>query len=357
VGSLNRLIENNIYFDPLTAMPNFFKFIEMDVKNTFGNQGSIMIFDMVKFLEINKNYGRETGDLFLKSFSFNLRSVLKEYENVLMFRTHGDEFTVIMQGMGRNSAEELAGYIKSEFRRVMQELGFMNADVHTLIFDYSNTINSIKDFYNIMFTESFKKLNSNPQKFGEEKFVDSIIGNFTNRIQETLALLNDAYNMALTDDISTLPNQRAAKIYLKHLMKETDEEKREFSILFIDGDNLRKYNQISYETGNEMIRALSQAIESSLRKNDRVFRWLSGDEFLVVLDKVNYDDGAKLAERIRISVEEETRNWLYPITVSIGIASYPEDGVCIQELISKAEKANAMAKNSGKNKVVRWIAG
>jgi diguanylate cyclase (GGDEF)-like protein len=357
VGFLNRVLENNIYFDPLTAMPNFFKFIEMDAEKTFGEQGSIMIFDMVKFFEINREYGRETGDLFLKSFSFNLRSILTPYDNVLMFRTHGDEFTIIMRGMCRGDAEGLADYIKLEFKRIMKELGFANADVHTLILEYSNTIQSIKDFYSIMFAESFKKLKSKQEKFSEEKVVDGIIGNFTNRIQETLGLLNDAYSMALTDDVSALPNRRAAKIYLKDLMKETDEDNKEFSILFIDGDNLRKYNQISYETGNEMIRALSQVIAGALRKNDRVFRWLSGDEFLVVLDKVNYEDGAKLAERIRFSVEEQTRNWLYPITVSIGIASYPDDGVSTQDLISKAEKANTMAKNSGKNKVVRWIAG
>jgi diguanylate cyclase (GGDEF)-like protein len=351
-----RVFENNIYFDPLTAMPNFFKFIESDVKSMFAGEGSIIIFDMVKFVEINECYGRDTGDLFLKSFAFNLRNILKDYNNVFMFRTHGDEFTVILPNMSYNKAKEISLFIRSEFRRIMKELGFINADVHTLVLNYSNNISSINEFYKIMFTESFKNSQQSNKKYSEERLIDSITGNFTNRIQETLSLLNDAYNLALTDDVSTLPNQRAAKIYLKDLMKDSGEIQHEFSLLFIDGDNLRKYNQISYETGNDMIKALSQALSSSLRKNDRIFRWLSGDEFLVVLDKVDYRDGAKLAERIRVTVEEQTKNWLYPITVSIGMASYPEDGENIQELVNKAEKANSIAKNSGKNKVVRWIA-
>lgn len=350
-----RVYENNIYFDPLTAMPNFFKFIESDAGSMFGERGSVIVFDMVKFIEINNTYGRDTGDSFLKSFAYNLRSLSNDYKDVLMFRTHGDEFTLIIKNMCEEEAEELAFHIRTEFQSIMRQLGFENADVHTLVISYSESIKSINQFYRMMFSKPFKNIKGRGEKFSEDRMVEGIIGNFTNRIQETLALLRDAYSLALTDDISTLPNQRAAKLYLKDLIKD-NEAVEGFSILFIDGDNLKRYNQISYETGNEMIRALSQVISGSLRKDDRIFRWLSGDEFLVVLDKVNYEDGIKLAERIRASVEEQTRKWLYPITVSIGMASYPEDGLCIQELINRAERANILAKNSGKNKVVRWMA-
>jgi diguanylate cyclase (GGDEF)-like protein len=352
-----RAFENSIYFDPLTAMPNFFKFIESDIKSMFGEQGSVLVFDMVKFVEINEVYGRETGDSFLKNFASNLRSVLKRYNEVEMFRTHGDEFTIIIQDITYKEAEHLAQYIKLEFQSIMKQLGFTNADVHILVLSYSNNINSINEFYKMMFKESFKNLQIGSGKFCDERLIDSITGNFTNRIQETLTLLRDAYSMAMTDEISMLPNQRAAKIYLKDLIRNNETEVlKEFSVLFIDGDNLKRYNQISYETGNEMIKGLSQVIADSLRKNDRIFRWLSGDEFLVVLDKVDFEDGMKLAERIRSNVEVQTEKWLYPITVSIGMASYPEDGATIKELVDKAEKANVIAKNSGKNKVVRWIA-
>ncbi len=353
-GSM-RIFEDNIYFDPLTAMPNFFSFIESDVKSMFGEQGSVLIFDMVKFIEINEVYGREIGDMFLKSFADALRSILMDYKGAAMFRTHGDEFTVIIQNMCGEDSEDLAQYIKSEFKRRMIKQGFANADLHTLAISYAQSVSSVNEFYKMMFNESFKKLKSRNKKFCDEKLVESIIGNFTNRIQETLSLLKDTYSMAMTDDVSTLPNQRAAKIFLKDLLKEESKEATEFSILFIDGDNLKRYNHISYETGNEMIKSLSQIIAGSIRKNDRIFRWLSGDEFLVVLDKISHEDGESLAERIRTAVEDQSRKWLYPITISIGMASYPEDGCCIQELINKAEKANAIAKRSGKNRVVRWM--
>jgi diguanylate cyclase (GGDEF)-like protein len=206
----------------------------------------------------------------------------------------------------------------------------------------------------MLFKRSIEEWKLGHKRFSEERLIENIVGNFTNRIQETLSLLNDAYSLALTDDISCLPNQRAAKMYLKSLIKDKEEMEKEFSILFIDGDNLKRYNTISYTKGNEMIKGLSSVIASSLRKKDKIFRWLTGDEFLVILDDVSSEDALRLADRIRSEVEDETKYWLYPITVSIGAASYPADGSNIEVILSKAEKSNIYAKNTGKNKVVKW---
>jgi diguanylate cyclase (GGDEF)-like protein len=236
----------------------------------------------------------------------------------------------------------------------MNNLGFSNADIHTLVLVYSHKITSIDIFYKMLFNKSLEEWKLGHERFSEERLIESITGNFTNRIKETLSLLNDAYSLALTDDISCLPNQRAARLYLKNLIIEKEKVNRTFSVLFIDGDNLKRYNTLSYSRGNEMIKGLSGVITSSLRKNDKIFRWFTGDEFLVILDDVNSEDAEKLADRIRSSVEEMTKYWLYPITVSIGTASYPEDGSNIEVILNKAEQANIYAKNTGKNRVIRW---
>ena len=348
------VIENNIYEDPLTGLSNFFKFIETDAKVMFAGNGSVVIFDMVRFEKVNSHYGRDVGDLFLINFSNILRNMLIGFEGVLKFRTHGDEFTIILPNFTESEAEELAQIIKEQYKNTMRDLNFEDADVHMLVLNYSDNITSIDKFYQLMFFKSFKESEGPNNKYSGRKVVENIVGNFTNRIKETLSLLNDAYNLALTDDISELPNQRAAKIYLKNLIKECCKSRNKFSILFIDGDNLKRYNQISYSAGNEMIKSLSVVISSSLRKNDRIFRWLTGDEFLVVLEDIDCEDEERLAERVRSTVEESTINWTYPITVSIGVASFPEDGNTMDEVLSKAEKSNIVAKSTGKNKVIRW---
>jgi diguanylate cyclase (GGDEF)-like protein len=131
-------------------------------------------------------------------------------------------------------------------------------------------------------------------------------------------------------------------------------DKNGFSLLFIDGDDLKRYNKVSYETGNDMIKRLSGIIVETLRNEDKIFRWLSGDEFLIVLKETNEVKAIRIAERIRQAVEEQTKTWIYPVTISIGISSYPKDGCCITELIDKAEKANGFAKDAGKNRVFTW---
>jgi diguanylate cyclase (GGDEF)-like protein len=357
VGHLAEVFESNIYLDPLTGMPNFFKFIEADVEAMFGEHGSVIVFDMANFQYINDTYGREVGDLFLKSFAGVLRDALVQFTNVLEFRTHGDEFTVIIKNMNLMEAKKLGEEVRKTFKETMASFGFFDADIHMLLLDYADKITSVNQFYKMLFKKSIEEWKLGQKRFSEERIIENVVGNFTNRIKETLSLLNDAYSLALTDDISCLPNQRAAKIFLKGLIKEREEMEKEFSILFIDGDNLKRYNNISYSKGNEMIKELSGVIAASLRKNDKIFRWLTGDEFLVILDNVNNSQAVKLADRIRSSVEEQTKFWLYPITVSIGIASYPVDGSNIEVILSKAEKANVYAKNTGKNKVIKWESG
>lgn len=354
VRGLAPILEKNIYLDPLTGMPNFFCLIESDIENIFGEQGSVVIFDIVKFSQINNKYGEELGDICLKVLSSNICSALASYNKASSYRTHGDEFSLIIPNISSEEAELLANLIRTSFKKNMINNGLSDIDVHILVFDYSEKINSASQFYKMMFSKSLGELKGRSRKFSKERLLDTVIENFTNRIQETLSLLNYAYNLALTDDISSLPNQRAAKLCLQSLVEESSKSNSEFCILFIDGDNLRRYNQVGYAVGNEMIKSLSLVISNSLRRNDKVFRWLSGDEFLVILNKVNYNNALKLAERIRGDVEEKTKNWRYPITVSIGIASYPSNGCSIDDIINKAEKANSIAKNLGKNKVIIW---
>ena len=127
---------------------------------------------------------------------------------------------------------------------------------------------------------------------------------------------------------------------------------RPFSILLVDGDRLKEYNStLGYQAGNEMIRDLGGAIVRAVRDGDFVGRWLMGDEFLVVLRRTSRKIAYGVAERIRRTVMESSKKWPLPITVSIGVASCPEDGRTSETLVEAAEKANAAAKLGGRNRV------
>ena len=82
-------------------------------------------------------------------------------------------------------------------------------------------------------------------------------------------------------------------------------------------------------------------------------RWFSGDEFLIVLPGADRQKALHVGERLRLLVEKTTKDWLFPITISVGVASFPEDGKTLEALLRKAEEANALAKKCGKNQVVK----
>mgnify|MGYP000960433138 CR=1 FL=1 len=348
------MLKNNMYKDPLTGMYNFFSFIEADFCKIFDEDGTVLIIEIDKLEKFNELYGRGKGDLCLISLAAAIKNVHEKNKKVSMFRTNGDEFTVVFSKTLWSEAEKSMAQLKSEFERLTDYYGLHTPKLKTLVLSYTGGINSIERFYELLLDNSYGNTESHEDKFKANKFLKHTVKVFVNMVKDSLYSCNNAYNLAVTDDVSGLSNHRAGKAYLSNLMEEYESKRSEFSVLFIDGDSLKRYNGISYEAGNKMIRKLSEIITASKRKSDRVYRWLSGDEFLVVLKDTSPDDAVKLADRIRLAVEDDTRDFIYPLTISVGVASWPMDGSSLEDIINKAEQANSLAKRQGKNQVVRW---
>lgn len=347
-------LQSSIYIDPLTGLPNFFKFIELDFVNIFHENGNIIIFNIAHFSKLNETRGIENYDLYLKSLNEAIGSILLNQNEALIFRTHGDEITIIIPESRYSEIVDIGDLIKEKFRKMVSNYSLYDIDLYILIMSYNNKIHSIENYYELLLNYLTREIQENNQnKVYPVNFLKHIIGGIINRVKDTLIYYNDAQYYAFVDDISGIQNHRAGRLYLTNLIEEF-KERSGISVLFIDGDNLKRYNNINYEAGNAMIRNLSKIISDTIRQDDKVYRWLSGDEFLVVLKETNEIKALSLAERIRQAVEKETKDLVYPITVSIGVANYPKDGNSIDEIINKAEKANSVAKNSGKNKVVIW---
>ncbi|WP_105617006.1 diguanylate cyclase domain-containing protein [Vallitalea okinawensis] len=333
---------DHVYVDPLTDFPSFFNLVEYDSSKLFGKTGAIILIDFEDFRGYNARHGRGKGDDCLKYMAQSIIESIFDNNKVKPFRTDGDEFTIILPEASHMDAVNLLASIERRFKEFDS---FPGIDLHTLVIHYHNNIHSIEDFYLILFNSLLS--NDDDSSLSNDKWKQNIIRNFTRRIKESLKFMEEAYDLALKDDVSGLQNSRAARMHIDKLV----EQNQEFSILFIDGDNLKRFNNISYEAGNKMIRVLANLICGCLVKSDCIFRWLSGDEFIVVLQG-NCDSVHFKAERIRDAVESGTKEWIYPVTVSIGVANYPEDGSKLDELVNKAEKANSTAKNTGKNKVI-----
>jgi diguanylate cyclase (GGDEF)-like protein len=117
---------------------------------------------------------------------------------------------------------------------------------------------------------------------------------------------------------------------------------------------LRLYNDISYSAGDDMLRQLAQLLSQHLRPGDFIARWRVGDEFLVLLPATTTEGAFVVAERLRSQVESTSRVWKFPITISIGISTYPSHGTTIKELLLAVEKAAKHSKEHGKNRITAF---
>ena len=101
-----------------------------------------------------------------------------------------------------------------------------------------------------------------------------------------------------------------------------------------------------------MIRNLANTLSQHLRPGDFLARWRVGDEFFVILPETPSEKALHVAERLRAAVEDESKTWRIPVSISIGVAEYPASGASIRELLDAVEKSAKQAKDNGKNQVV-----
>ena len=133
--------------------------------------------------------------------------------------------------------------------------------------------------------------------------------------------------------------------------------KKPLTLFMIDIDHFKNLNDTyGHQAGDHVLRRVSEVLAAGLREYDIVARY-GGEEFSIILPATGKDTGATIAERLRASVEKQKyrhKDKSIPVTISLGVASYPEDGDSPEGLISAADKALYAAKESGRNQVHIW---
>ena len=178
-----------------------------------------------------------------------------------------------------------------------------------------------------------------------------VLNTLTERLLSFANRLDATHQIAYLDPVTQLPNSVAAEHEMTGAVQQSQSDSNVFSIVFIDGDNLRLYNDISYSAGDNMLRRLAALLAEHLRPGDFIARWRVGDEFLVLLPQTSSDIARVVAERLRSAVETNSKSWELPVTISLGVATFPSDGTTVDGLLSAVEKAAKHSKEHGKNQV------
>ncbi|MCG3168786.1 MAG: hypothetical protein CALGDGBN_00293 [Pseudomonadales bacterium] len=154
------------------------------------------------------------------------------------------------------------------------------------------------------------------------------------------------------DHLTGVPNRVLLADRLSHACLEAERKERRAALLFIDVDRFKKINDsLGHSCGDSLLRTLVGRLRQSARKSDTVAR-IGGDEFVVLMENLDEAAGAAVvAERILQTMREpvELLGHRLVVTVSIGIAIFPDDGQDISRLLAKADAAMYEAKATGRN--------
>jgi diguanylate cyclase (GGDEF)-like protein len=182
--------------------------------------------------------------------------------------------------------------------------------------------------------------------------------NTLNRQNEELGSLNKKFReMAIRDGLTGLFNHRYAKERLEAEFDRSMRFGRELSVLFMDLDNFKFYNDAhGHQAGDEVLRLLSALMTDAVRESDTLARW-GGEEFIVIAPETGEQEACELAERVRKAVESHAfpnaeKQPLGIVSLSVGIASRSDATKSYEQLVGFADDAVYAAKDSGRNRSI-----
>lgn len=176
------------------------------------------------------------------------------------------------------------------------------------------------------------------------------------RIQLILKDITEGVKLYSTDPLTGLYNRRFLDEFLQKKLGSTKRYKRQLSLAIADIDNFKKINDTyGHPAGDVVLQAAANTLLRNIRAADILSRY-GGEEFVVVMPETSKEMAARTAERLRekISTEEiaTSAGGRITVTVSFGVASFPEDGSSAADLLVTADDRLYKAKKEGKNRVI-----
>jgi diguanylate cyclase (GGDEF)-like protein len=160
--------------------------------------------------------------------------------------------------------------------------------------------------------------------------------------------------LAITDGLTGLYNHRHFQDTLEKELRRSERELRSLSLLLLDLDHFKQYNdRFGHTEGDAALRRVSGLVMKSIRSTDVAFRY-GGEELAVLLPSCTKAQAADVAEKIRTSVAQSAHRpgrFGGRLTVSIGVATFPEDGRVARGLVDFADAALYTAKARGRDAV------
>jgi diguanylate cyclase (GGDEF)-like protein len=163
--------------------------------------------------------------------------------------------------------------------------------------------------------------------------------------------LENILERAVVDGLTGLYDHDTFLVLLDKEIERAKRHSEKSSLLLLDLDDFKQINdQFGHQKGDEVLVQMAHIMRKSIRAMDYAGRY-GGEEFAVILPETDIIEAIQSAERLRQAVENQfSQN--YKLTISIGVACFPEDASEIEGLVKLADEAMYYAKATGKNRVI-----
>jgi diguanylate cyclase (GGDEF)-like protein/PAS domain S-box-containing protein len=201
--------------------------------------------------------------------------------------------------------------------------------------------------------------NDNPQD-AQTRLAISVAGHIAQSLA-SLRLREALRDQSIRDPLTGLFNRRFLEESLGQQLHRADRRQEPVSLLFIDLDHFKRFNDtFGHEAGDLVLRAISDLFQTFFRAGDLCCRY-GGEEFAIILPGADSNVAAARANELReqakrLSLEHNDRP-LGAITLSIGVAAFPEHGSSVRELFAIADHSLYQSKASGRDAVTVGRAG
>ena len=163
----------------------------------------------------------------------------------------------------------------------------------------------------------------------------------------------------IRDPLTNLHNRRFLEDTLPRELARAKREGYSLALIMIDLDKFKQVNDTyGHAAGDEVLKALATILQTSARESDVICRY-GGEEFLVALPRMSSDEAMQRANKWRRELSETTirlGDLMINVTLSAGVAAFPDHGIDIDTLLSRADQALYRSKDEGRNRVTRFEA-
>lgn len=174
---------------------------------------------------------------------------------------------------------------------------------------------------------------------------------------ENTELFDKIKTLSITDSLTQLYNRRHFEKLFLEILTKSQVNYKPVSVAICDIDFFKFYNDNNgHPAGDYVLKTVAEILKKGVKGSDIICRY-GGEEFILVFPDTSKENAIKICDKLRIAVKEfkfpnEENQPNGDLTISFGIASFPEDGLTPSELIKKADIALYEAKKTGKDKVV-----